>query len=390
MKAEEIIKSVILKKVNNVIQAHFFVHSGVKLPVGKKDGRFRKSTNRKYSKAMMKTLENDKMEIALKLYLAEFDNLENIDEPTFGDVAHFALQEAEANRRKQDGTVDYISILEKHTLPFFGKMKLTDIKVRDVKAWMLEISKLNISQNRFHKYHYVLKRVMDYAYENEHITSNVMQHIKRTSKLFTKSESKDDDYFTKEERDLILNDVCEGCSEKEILNSKFMVAFMHVAFLVGARTGEILNLLWSDIDFENNTITISTSMRRGISDVTKTNQVRVVPMVKKLSEALLLWKGTRDNRYVFPVPNKGTPYKDSRAIVDSKYRPMLKRLGISFRILYNSRHTFASISMEQGVPLSVISLCLGHQSTEITSRYYIRFKRACLDTVRNQLEELSA
>lgn len=386
MSAEEIIRSVFIEDRKGRVYIEFNVFSGVKLPQGKKDERFRKQLRLKYNKGY----ERKMLDMAYEIYLKEIDSFENIDEVLFGDIAFLALAEAEANRRKDDGTKDYLSILKRHILPFFGKMKLSEIKVKDLKAWMLKISKLGISQNRFHKYHYVIKRIMDYSYENEYVTTNVMLHVKRNSKLFSNPKSKDDDYFTKEERDLILNDTCEDCNKKDKLNSMFLSAFMHTLFLTGMRSGEALNLRWRDIDFEKKTITISTSMRRGIEGVTKTNQIRVVPMVERLSEALLEWRCSKDREYVFPVPNKGTPYKDSRTIVDSKYRPMLERLNIPFKILYNARHTFASLSMEDGVPLSVISLCLGHQSTEITSRYYIKFKRANLDTVRAQLEGKSA
>ena len=168
-----------------------------------------------------------------------------------------------------------------------------------------------------------------------------------------------------------------------------MVAFLHVGFLCGARTGEIMSLEWDSIDFENNLITISTSMRKGILGVTKTDQVRIVPMVKRLSEALLKWKSTARTKYVFPIPNKGVPYKDSRSIVDSKFKPMLKQLNIPYKLLYSTRHTFASLAVEHGVSVSIVSQCLGHNNISTTQRFYIRMGNLDFENSRAALEKLA-
>jgi len=42
------------------------------------------------------------------------------------------------------------------------------------------------------------------------------------------------------------------------------------------------------------------------------------------------------------------------------------------------------------MPLSTVSKCLGHKSTEITSRYYIKFGKVNQNDIREQLESLSA
>jgi len=113
-------------------------------------------------------------------------------------------------------------------------------------------------------------------------------------------------------------------------------------------------------------------------------------MVKELAEVLLRYKDDSNYKYVFINPKTGSYYRDTRSIVDTYYKPLLKRLNLPWIVMYQTRATFASISMEKGVPLSTISKCLGHKSTEITSRYYLKFGKVNQDDVRNQLESLSA
>ena len=388
MDAVEVIKSSKLYIVNKIIHLDCRLHSSAKLPKGKNNNRFRFSTCLEASKINVKRVELNKFERALKHYMSLFDPLEYKSELLFKDIAFKALTEAASDRRKHDGTKDYENILKKDVLPTFGEIALKEIKVTDIKAWQVVMGEGKISQSRFNKKHYVLKRVLDYAAENGYIDANPIGFVKRSSKMFSKPKSKENDYFSAVEREIILNDTCEGCTNRERDHHAFINAFMHVAFLAGGRTGEIMALKWEDIDFENKTITFSTSIRRGIIDVTKTGESRTLPMIGRLEAALLKWKGDISRKYVFPNPKKGDPYTDSRTIVDHKYKPMLKRLGIPFRILYNSRSTFASLAFEKGVSISTVSKCLGHKNIATTQRFYIRTGNVDYEGTRAELESL--
>ena len=204
------------------------------------------------------------------------------------------------------------------------------------------------------------------------------------------SKDKSTEYFSKEERNIILNDTCENGTVKDKLDHPFINTFMHVALLTGARTGEIMALKLEDIDFENNTITIQRSIRKGVESGTKTGKTRVVPMIKTLKEALLKWIGTSQRIYLFPKPYTDSPYSDSRTIVDKYYKPLLKRLKIKYRVLYNTRHSFASVAVENKIPISTVSKCLGHSVLSTTERFYLQFGNANQDDIRDQLENLTA
>jgi integrase len=389
MELIDTIKSVRIYAENGVIKGDYHTSPGAKLPKGKKGNRFRFSTGMEASKINLKRVELNKFELALKRYELLFDPLECKSELLFEDIASKALAEAASDRRKHDGTKDYENILKNDVLPTFGKMALKEIKASHIKAWQVKMGERKISQSRFNKIYYVFKRGMDFAAENGYIDLNPIGFVKRSSKMFSKPKSKENDYFSAAEREIILNDTCQGCTAKEMADHAFINPFMHVAFLAGGRTGEIMALTWDDIDFENKTITFRTSIRRGVLDVTKTDESRTLPMVERLETALLKWKGDRTRKYVFPNPRKGTPYSDSRTIVDHKYKPMLKRLGIPFKILYNGRSTFASLAFEKGVSMLTVSKCLGHKNIATTQRYYIRMGNVDHDTTRAELESLA-
>jgi len=385
------IKTARVVTVNGTITIDYRTHASAKLPKGRTNNRFRFSTNKEDSKAALKYVEKHKFELALAHYESLLDNLENTEEVFFKDIAYQALKEAEINRRKHDGTNDYLNILDKFVLLFFGSMLVKNIQVKDVRAWMLEMSKLKISQRRFYKYYYVLNRVMAYAAENGYIISNPMLHVKRSSPIFAKAESKDTQYFTKDEVETILNAPFEGTTDRERRRHNFIIAFLYIAFFTGGRTGEIMALRRSDIDFINKTITYRTSMRKGVLSTTKTGKSRTVPMVKRVGDVLLKWlEENVKGEYVFSVPNKGAPYRESRVIADHMYKPLLERLRIPYKILYSTRSTFASLAAERGVSMLVISKCLGHSDLATTQRFYIRIGKLDEDISRDELEKFAA
>lgn len=387
---EGVINSVRLFEENGFIKLDYRVYPSARLPRGKVNNRFRGTTGVAYSASSLKSISKSMFELAYAHYQSQFQSLENKEVVLFEDIAHLALEEAEINRRKTDSTRDYKNILSKFALPYFGKMPINDVKVKDIKAWMLEMGKLTISQNRFNKYYYVVKRVMDYANENEYSSSNIMQHLKRSSPQFSKSGVKDDGYYTKEEVEKILNDNCASCSKQERSKHGFINAFAHVAFLTGARTGEIMALKWSDINFEDGTITIERSITRSVISTTKTGTTRSVPMVKKLHAKLLEYKESSYCEWVFPNLESRMPYTYSRTIVDHKFKPMLQRLGIAYKGLYQTRHTFASLSVQNGISMHIVKECMGHKDISTTQRFYLRFGNLDQVDVRNQLENLTA
>jgi len=395
MNNSDTIKSVRVYEERKVIHLDYRLKSNVRIPKGKTH-RIRFSTNTKATKIAFNKIEKMKILLAENHYYTLMEKVENknCNDIKFEDICYEALKEAEAARRKDDGTKDYIRILEADVLPTFGEKYLPEIKPKDIKAWQLLMSKDGISQSRFNKKYYVLKRVLDYAQENDFIQTNPISLIKRSSKLFAKQQNHTTAYYTEQEREALLNYKYDGYSEKEKSKSEFIVAFLHVAFLTGARTGEIMALEWDDIDFEKGLICISKSIRRGILSTTKTDTVRYVPMIERLKLALQKWKiqsnaKTNAKIYVFPISNTGNPYKNSRAIIDSKFKPLLQQLNIPYKKLYNTRHTFASIAAENGISLPTVATCLGHSTVATTQQFYVKMGNLDYNKSRDELEKLA-
>ncbi len=134
---------------------------------------------------------------------------------------------------------------------------------------------------------------------------------------------------------------------------------MKMALLTGMRKGEIFNLKWTDIDFDNRMITIRNP---------KSGRDEHIP-INQSTYDLLKSHPTHDLNPELVFPNKfGKKRVDIRKGVDR----IKRRAGLpkEFRGMHGLRHVFASRLASSGkVDLYRIQKLLTHKSPQMTQRY---------------------
>ena len=68
----------------------------------------------------------------------------------------------------------------------------------------------------------------------------------------------------------------------------------------------------------------------------------------------------------------------------------LKRLGLPQRRFHDLRHTFATLAIEAGEDISVVSRALGHASVAITADVYMHVTPAMRDRLAARIEAILA
>jgi integrase len=161
-------------------------------------------------------------------------------------------------------------------------------------------------------------------------------------------------------------------------------ALFTVGLAMGLRIGEALALKWSDIDFENRALRISSSLQRSnrklvIVPVKTKKSARVlnIPKVlldklrdhrtRQLKERLAAGTNWQDSNFVF-CTSIGTPIEPRN--VRRKLDAIMKDKEIRYFRLHDLRHYFASLLLAQGVELKIVSELLGHSSIQITGDIY--------------------
>lgn len=141
-------------------------------------------------------------------------------------------------------------------------------------------------------------------------------------------------------------------------------------FWTGCREGELLALTKSDIDFENNQISISkTYYRTGKKDIItapKTEQsVRVIDIPEFLKQEI---KGYVDKLYEIPDDERLFPIVAEA--VQHKLKREAERTGVKRIRVHDIRHSHVAYLINQGVQPLIIKERLGHRDIKITLNTY--------------------
>ncbi|MBR2828545.1 MAG: tyrosine-type recombinase/integrase [Bacilli bacterium] len=183
-------------------------------------------------------------------------------------------------------------------------------------------------------------------------------------------------YYTKEEVTKLLNviDIRTKQGKEDYL------IFSLICFL-GLRISDVINLKLSNINFNNNTISIIQY---------KTDNKLILPLIDKVKYPLLDYlKNVRsidtDLDYVFITTTK--PYRHHTELKTHNYivKDYLIKAGIDINGrkhgFHSLRHSFSSLLLKENTSLYSISTILGHQDIKTTMSY--------LDIDTSKLKELA-
>ena len=151
--------------------------------------------------------------------------------------------------------------------------------------------------------------------------------------------------------------------------------FLGISFFTGMRGGEILALTWDDIDFATDTISITKTVSRGMINSTKTTaserDIEIIPQARKFFEAQRLETGLKKS-FVF-LQSDMKSHHGTNVLYYKQFKNLIKKLGLDDRSMHNTRHTFASMMLNNGIEPLWVSATLGHKSLDITLGIYTHF-----------------
>ena len=171
----------------------------------------------------------------------------------------------------------------------------------------------------------------------------------------------------------------------QIMHANAIVFLVHT----GLRCGELQALKWSDIDFANETVTVSKNLSMIVNRDRKPGQKhrnakikgtktvsgnRIVPLNEKAVHALRSLQqiyrmlGVRNDLVLVSRNGKVLSNAQLRRVLDR----VLRKANIDKPFtLHQLRHTFATRTLKAGVPISVVSKWLGHANISTTYNTYI-------------------
>ncbi|WP_239113097.1 site-specific integrase [Halomicronema sp. CCY15110] len=190
------------------------------------------------------------------------------------------------------------------------------------------------------------------------------------------------DPFSIEERDAILQALRSNqfCSPKSAHKHSYYAPLIEFLFATGCRPSEAVVLQWKHVTEDFSQILfeqalINTDGGRKIRKGLKTQERRRFPCNAKLQELLKSIKPEEasSDAWVFPSPKK-EPI-DLNNFRNRTWKKVLKGLGIEYRKIYQTRHTFITHALETGkLDAKDVARLVGN-SPEVIYQHYAGNKR---------------
>ena len=195
------------------------------------------------------------------------------------------------------------------------------------------------------------KGVFKLAKKKRYIDTNPSDDLE--SRKRTKVEP---DPFTRDETEAIIQHIQQRYGEA-------WGNYFETAFFTGLRNpSEIVALPIENVDFNGRYARIDRARPRGRLELkTKTNQTRDVYLNDRALAALRRARGGNNSTTgeIFRQPNSGEPIITGK-VQWNIWNTTLMALGIRHRKMYNTRHTYATIMLEEGVNPAYAAEQLGH------------------------------
>ena len=269
-------------------------------------------------------------------------------------------------------TADYYeNYMENHILPKIGDIQLNKLTTLDVQRMYNKtktsgrvkryknMTDLSVSNRVVRGIHILLHQCLEQAVKEKLIPANPTNGCK-----VPPNEKKEMKVIPPEKVGAYLS----AAEEHGVL------PMLYLELSSGLRRGELLALLWTDLDAENSTISVTkqVNVRKGemvVSTPKTPNSIRTIAIPRQAVNLLVQEHEKHpDNPYMFPSPVTGTMYHPCSA--GRIHRKLLKMADIEHIRFHDLRHTFATLALQNGVDIKTLSGMLGHYSAGFTLDTY--------------------
>ncbi len=295
--------------------------------------------------------------------------------------------------RVQITTYDgYKHMLNKHIYPYF---KNTRLNIQDVKPMHLEkycADKIadGLSPNTVIKHLAIIRTAMQDAVKNGIIRTNPVDWVEKPKRTKPKH-----DFYNKAEL-LKLLSVSKGTNIE-------LPIFLAVVY--GLRRSEALGLMWSAVDFDNNTLTICNKVTRGMVDG-KVTDIASDTLKSDTSNRIFLMNedvrnyltsvrkqqeqsARRSNDYIDYVCVNEIGERIKADYVTHKFKDLLIENNMRLIRFHDLRHSNGSFMLSLGFNMKQVQEWLGHADFTITANTYAHIdlteKKTAIDAITSQL-----
>ncbi|MDB9509758.1 tyrosine-type recombinase/integrase [Kamptonema animale CS-326] len=196
-----------------------------------------------------------------------------------------------------------------------------------------------------------------WACDEELISRNPFVNLPKIKAMKTQNKI---DPFTKHERDIIIT-----AFERDRPHYAPFVKFL---FWTGCRPSEAIGLQWKHIAPDLSRITFVEAVVEKNRKDTKTHTIRKFPVNPQLKSLLQSIKKSPNLETLVFTSVEGCMV-DGHNFLEREWTTILNENVIAYRVVYNCRHTFITLCLEAGVPVTQVAKWVGNSPQTIWKHY---------------------
>lgn len=285
----------------------------------------------------------------------------------FSDLCDWYFDHYAPNKLKPCTIYTYKGQVDKHLLPEFGNRKLKDFSPALLTKFF---SELELNPSTCKKLYTILESLFTRAVEQGFIKETPCRNV-----ILPKQDKVKRQSLTTEQAKELLQMV-ESYSQ---LNT-----IIKVLLFTGMRSGEVLGLQWEDIDFDRHLIHVVHSLadvggKHFLQEPKTKTSIRYIGMSQVLESIILEHKAEQEKAIeivgeTFQYPNmvftSTTGNYLDRASLLTQFKRLIKDTDFSWASLHTLRHANATLLINNGVDLKIVSEHLGHSGVGVTADTY--------------------
>ena len=262
------------------------------------------------------------------------------------------------------------------------QLTVGNLKPQDIQDFYQSLFADGVVANTVIHYHALLRRAFQQAFKEERIDANPFDRVGRPKKNKFHGEN-----YTQEELLTLLH----------LARGDVIYPAILLAGAMGLRRSEALGVRWSRIDWEKRTVLLDTKIveyrENGKKQVEPVEEMknkssrRTLPLPDPVVEMLQVQKEHREVYRKMFQGSYSTQYLDYVCVnqlgellrpsyVTDHFRELLEKNGLRHIRFHDLRHTFASLLINQDVPLINVSNFLGHSDLSTTANIYAHLDKA--------------
>lgn len=268
------------------------------------------------------------------------------------------------------GTVsNYKSNIKNHLMPTFGKVRLDKLDGMQIQSFYKSCMG-KVSNKSLKNIHGILHHALSKAVELGYISKNPADSCELPrviqKQLYTFDES----------------EIRQFC---RLIKGSQHELFYFTAIFTGMRRGELMGLQWKNVDLESGLITVSQQLQKNREKKAyelispKNGKMRLIKAPQQVVVALRLHKAAQerakeamgdkwsDEGFVFTTKRSGH-YFESTGI--GEFKKIVAELGRPEFRFHDLRHTYATMSLENGDSIKALQENLGHATAAFTLERY--------------------